>query len=148
MGKNPCLHPGDILQLSAIDTPGLRHLVNVVVFPQKGRRPHPNETAGSDLDGDMFSIIWDKNLFPAESFPPMDYEGPPPKILDRPVTIRDVTSFFCDFIQNDNLGPIANAHLAIADSSEQGAFDQRCIELARLHSMVSSKIYLILFNYC
>jgi hypothetical protein len=36
--KNPCLHPGDIRVLRAVDPPGgtLSHLVNVVVFPQRG----------------------------------------------------------------------------------------------------------------
>lgn len=36
--KNPCLYPGDIRMLECIDVPGLRHLVNVVVFPQHGAR--------------------------------------------------------------------------------------------------------------
>lgn len=36
--KNPCLSPGDVAVLECVDVPGLRHLVNVVVFPQKGAR--------------------------------------------------------------------------------------------------------------
>lgn len=62
--KFPALHPGDVRALTAVSAeameqrrPGqgvglyLGHLVNVLVFPQRGQRPHPNELAGSDLDG-------------------------------------------------------------------------------------------------
>ena len=38
VGKNPCLHPGDIRVLSAVDVPELRHMVDCIVFPQKGKR--------------------------------------------------------------------------------------------------------------
>jgi RNA-dependent RNA polymerase len=38
VAKNPCLHPGDVRILRAIDVPSLHHMVDCVVFPQKGRR--------------------------------------------------------------------------------------------------------------
>lgn len=38
VAKNPCLHPGDVRVLRAVDVPMLHHMVDCVVFPQKGHR--------------------------------------------------------------------------------------------------------------
>lgn len=38
VAKNPCLHPGDVRVLTAVDVPALHHMVDCVVFPQKGMR--------------------------------------------------------------------------------------------------------------
>ena len=48
---------------------------NVIIFPSKGKRPHPNECSGSDLDGDYYFVFYDKDLIPQESnlIPPMNY---------------------------------------------------------------------------
>ncbi|KAF5182113.1 RNA-dependent RNA polymerase [Thalictrum thalictroides] len=86
--KNPCLHPGDIRILEAVDAPGLHHLVDCLVFPQKGDRPHTNEASGSDLDGDLYFETWGINLIPPDkkSFTPMDYSPAEAKKLPRAVT--------------------------------------------------------------
>lgn len=64
VAKNPCLHPGDVRILEAVDVPGLDHLIDCLVFPKKGDRPHANEASGSDLDGDVYFVTWDENLIP------------------------------------------------------------------------------------
>lgn len=38
VAKNPCLHPGDVRVLKAVNVPALHHMVDCVVFPQKGHR--------------------------------------------------------------------------------------------------------------
>ncbi|CAL5358959.1 unnamed protein product [Camellia sinensis] len=132
--KNPCLHPGDIRVLEAVDAPGLDHLSDCLVFPQKGDRPHTNEASGSDLDGDLYFVTWDENLIPPSkrSWVPMDYTPAEVKESPRTVTQRDIIDFFSKNMVNENLGAICNAHVVHADLSEYGALDEKCITLAEL----------------
>lgn len=135
VAKNPCLHPGDIRILLAVDVPSLHHMVDCVVFPQKGKRPHPNECSGSDLDGDVYFVSWDPALTPPHDVQPMEYTPAPTEILDHDVTIEEVHEYFANYIVNDSLGIIANAHTVFADKEPLKAESDNCIELAKLFSI-------------
>lgn len=114
--RSPTMHPGDIRVVQGVDCPNLKHLKNVVVLPQTGDRPLANMCSGGDLDGDEYSLMWDPRLLPTDrNYPPMDYEPPPPIVSELPITMDDLTNFFCDFLKNDSLGTISNSHLAWAD---------------------------------
>lgn len=132
IAKNPCLHPGDVRILEAVDAPGLEHLVDCLVFPQKGDRPHSNEASGSDLDGDLYFVTWEETLIPPskQSWPPMQYDSAEAKALAREVTSLDIIDFFTKNMVNENLGAICNAHVVHADRSEYGALDEACLDLA------------------
>ncbi|KAL8518485.1 hypothetical protein ACS0TY_009748 [Phlomoides rotata] len=135
VAKNPCLHPGDVRALKAVDVPKLHHMVDCVVFPQKGTRPHPNECSGSDLDGDIYFVCWDQDLIPTRQYPPMNYDPAPNTLLDHEVMIEEVEEYFTNYIVNDSLGIIANAHTVFADKKEEMALNEDCLELARLFSI-------------
>ncbi|RYQ94501.1 hypothetical protein Ahy_B08g089415 isoform B [Arachis hypogaea] len=134
IAKNPCLHPGDVRVLEAVDAPELHHLHDCLVFPQKGDRPHTNEASGSDLDGDLYFATWDENLIPPSksSWIPMDYTAQESQRTNRQVTTRDIVDFFVRNMVNEHLGTICNAHVVHADCSEYGALDEKCIKLAEL----------------
>ncbi|KAL8218557.1 hypothetical protein R6Q57_021930 [Mikania cordata] len=135
VAKNPCLHPGDVRVLKAVNVPALHHMVDCVVFPQKGKRPHPNECSGSDLDGDIYFVCWDLDLIPRRQFEPMDYTPAPTMQLDHDVTIEEVEEYFANYIVNDSLGIIANAHTVFADREPIKAMAEPCVELAKLFSI-------------
>ncbi|PIA29086.1 hypothetical protein AQUCO_06300044v1 [Aquilegia coerulea] len=135
VAKNPCLHPGNVRVLQAVNIPDLHHMVDCVVFPQKGSRPHPNECSGSDLDGDIYFVSWDCELIPPRQIDPMDYAPEATVQLDHDVTIEEVQEYFTNYIVNDSLGIIANAHTAFADKEPNMAESDACIELARLFSI-------------
>lgn len=135
VAKNPCLHPGDIRILKAVNKPELQFLENVVVFPSKGPRPHTNECSGSDLDGDLYFITWENRLIPPTIREPMIYDSTPPMQVPGPYGLSTLIDFFRIFVTNDKLGQIDNLHMAIADSSPDYANDERCIHLSELHSI-------------
>ncbi|KAI1295242.1 hypothetical protein EDD11_007880 [Mortierella claussenii] len=130
----PCFHPGDIRVVRAVDCPALHHLHDVVVFNTKGSRGIPSMCSGGDLDGDDFTVIWDPKIVDnIREHPPMDYSGHETVTRDD-VTIPDIKKFFVQYAVSNNLGLIANAHLALSDYLEEGPLHGKCIKLAQLHS--------------
>nr|AZW07573.1 RNA-dependent RNA polymerase [Branchiostoma lanceolatum]AZW07574.1 RNA-dependent RNA polymerase [Branchiostoma lanceolatum] len=133
--RNPCFHPGDVRKLRAVDVHGLDHMVDVIVFPSKGERPHPNEMSGGDLDGDQFFVTWYPGLvFQRQNADPMDFSSPHNKKELSSVKTHDIEDFIVEYIANDRLGQIANAHLAFAHTVKGGIFSSRCLRLAEKHS--------------
>ena len=115
VGRNPCLHPGDIRVVQAVDHPKLRYTKDVVVFPSQGDKPVPSMLSGGDLDGDDFFVIWDQTLIPKVwNWRPMDFTPVPPRELSRDVNSWDLRQFFVQYMMNDVLPLIAVAHLAWA----------------------------------
>jgi RNA-dependent RNA polymerase len=100
--------------LEAVNRLELDHYENVIVFPQVGSRPHPNEMAGGDLDGDTYLVIWDKEIFPSRTLEPLDFTAQKRPDVER-VEMKDIAEFFVEYIQNDKLGIISNAILAQLD---------------------------------
>ena len=135
VARNPSLYAGDIQVVRGVDLPELRDFVDVVMFPRNGDRDVPSMLSGGDLDGDDFVVIWDDELVPKIWHePPADFTTGQPKEVDHEPTVDEVTSFFVQYMQNDSLGIIGTSHLAMADGSALGVRDQRCIDLAELHS--------------
>ncbi|GBO29798.1 RNA-dependent RNA polymerase 1, partial [Araneus ventricosus] len=80
------MHPGDVRKLDAVDVPALHHIKDCIVFPSKGKRPHPDEMAGSDMDGDEYVVMWyDDLVFPDKNVSPMDYPPNPEEKHPGPI---------------------------------------------------------------
>ncbi|TYH01153.1 hypothetical protein ES288_A09G034100v1 [Gossypium darwinii] len=138
IAKNPCLHPGDLRVLEAVDAVVLHHMVDCIVFPQKGHRPHPNECSGSDLDGDLYFISWDEDLIPPADILPwimVLHKVPIYSIIYIHLNVQEVAEYFTNYILNDSLGIISNAHTVFADKEPTKALSEQCIELAKLSSV-------------
>ena len=145
VAKCPCYHPGDIRVLmfrkynkndeSTKKFEILNKYENVIIFPSKGKRPHPNELSGSDLDGDDYFVFYDSDLVPEELKDPMDYTSETnPDEKKGPYTIKDVISYFATYTNYNNLGQISDAHSAFADKEEKGANSDMAINLAKKFS--------------
>ncbi|KAL1600457.1 hypothetical protein SLS60_006843 [Paraconiothyrium brasiliense] len=137
--RSPALHPGDIQIATNIIPPEhhpLRSLRNCIVFSQKGARDLPSCLSGGDLDGDTYSVIWDKVAVSGcqRVYPPAKYPRVAPLNIGRTVEKKDMTDFFIQFMATDQLGLIANRHMILADQRHAGTADPDCIMLAELHS--------------
>ncbi|KAI9724187.1 MAG: hypothetical protein M1828_003932 [Chrysothrix sp. TS-e1954] len=135
--RAPALHPGDMQIVHAVTVPEhspLKALHNCVVFSQKGERDLPSQLSGGDLDGDLYNVIFDSNLWPAQVYQAAEYPRLAPVDIGRTVESQDMTNFFLTFMETDQLGYISNTHLQIADQKESGTFDPLCLELASMAS--------------
>lgn len=140
ISRSPCLHPGDARFVDAVDVPELAHLVDVIVFPQKGARPIPDECSGGDLDGDQYLILWgDDFMPPRRDTPAFNHETSADASKaskdDNEVYPLELVDFFVNYIFDDKLSSIADAHTYWADKSELGVFDPRCLKLAEAHGV-------------
>lgn len=126
--KNPCHVPGDVRVFEAVWQPALAHLVDVVVFPRHGPRPHPDEMAGSDLDGDEYSIIWDQEMLLEYNESAMVFPSSSAQEEDKEPTTDDMVEFFLRYLQQDSIGRMSNAHLVYADL--HGLFHENCHSIA------------------
>eukprot|EP01034_Spumella_vulgaris_P022923 gene22923-29101_t len=141
MYRNPCLAPGDVRIVTAVDIPELRSQfkLSILFLPSGGRnitRSLSAECSGGDLDGDQFSIIWDEGLVPPKSLEveAFDYAALGGTTTNN-VPAPTEPAYIINNMTNGALGIIANVHLAVCDLLPLGARE----ELAQLIAIEQSK---------
>ena len=134
--RNPCLHPGDLRKVKAVDISELHYSKNVLILPgSNSNYSLAASCSGGDLDGDQFSVIWDKRYVPPSVLcqRPLDYEnlsGYPSKVSENATSNDALAEFFVDCMQNEALGRVAHMHLALCDIQYKGSMDPLCKKLA------------------
>ncbi len=130
VAKNPCYLLGDIRVLTAIDIRELDHLVDCIVFPTQGERPHPEEIAGSDLDGDQYFVSWDKDLIPPKTHKPYHYPSISRIEPSGEITPEILIDLFAS--QKNSMGKIDSYYKYWAN--KKGAGCTECETLGKLFS--------------
>ncbi|KAJ7215012.1 RNA dependent RNA polymerase-domain-containing protein [Mycena pura] len=141
--RSPCVHPGDARLVTAVDNPAFQNypMTDVVVFStKKAARNLPSmcwcsdsgcSPSGGDLDGDFYTVLYDKDLQITREHEPMDYTPVTP--LPKPtVEIADICDFVVDYIKSDVLGVVSHFFAAVAD--HRGPDHEYCLDLAKLAS--------------
>ncbi|EEC12987.1 RNA-dependent RNA polymerase, putative [Ixodes scapularis] len=87
---------------------------------------------GSDLDGDEYIVIWEPDLFfPGSNKTPMTFSDSSSVGSADENLEEGMIKFICNYIINDNVGIMSNAHLAWSDQLEDGIFSPLCLGVAK-----------------
>lgn len=133
--KFPSMCEGDVRMYEAVDIPELRHLENVIVFPQCGPRSMPDEMAGSDLDGDEYAVIWDPFMFFERNETAFAYcNDKPEKRLNIDEMDEGMNKFYAEFMNQEDVGITATNHLHQSD--QFGINSKVCKILAEKNAML------------
>ena len=130
VAKNPCYLLGDVRVLTAVNIDQLDHLVDCIVFPTQGTRPHPSEIAGSDLDGDRYFVCWDEGLIVPRIEKPYNYPSEDAPEIGGEITRKSLIDYFAS--QKNNMGKIDSYYKYWANKN--GAGCSECQQLGRLFS--------------
>ena len=134
---NPCLHPGEYRVVECVDKEKLHHLYNVLVLPERNCKSSlAAECSGGDLDGDNFSVIWDKNLVPPNNFSSCQYSKLSKEDSyqrENVINVPLIAKCFAGFMENDVLVRIGHIYLVPCDIQHKGAHDNLGIEVAKCH---------------
>ena len=153
--KNPCLHPGDIKILKAVNNEkvykNLNHMINVIVFSsledENDTRPIQNQISGGDLDGDIYYVSWNKDIIDGISkrnIPPQEDPKYPSTMINEnkknniimnanTISMNDVILSHINTMKNDLVPLISNLYLAHADNDLiHGPFNDKCKMLSDL----------------
>ena len=146
--RNPCLHPGDLRKIKAVNRPELAHLTDCIVFSTNGKRPAADTMSGGDLDGDtceynlelMLSLVnelsvfvcWDSDLIPSRLSESAEYPGAREAVSFSAIT-DDARIEYLARYTSASLGRVKKTYLGWARSN--GPLSKECQELNRLFSL-------------
>ena len=108
--RNPCLHPGDLRWVTAVNHPNYLPWKNVLILPAEGvSNSLAADCSGGDLDGDLFAVIWDKRFIPPCPVrnTPLNYAELSRGVPENFVPEKERLLFadvFCLTVQNHSLG--------------------------------------------
>lgn len=139
--RNPCLHPGDVRKLKAVDSLLLsEYLVGtsggVIFFSTQGLRSDADCMGGGDFDGDLYLVLLSScAMVPyvnqVDPFQSAAGENASSNELHVTETVSwDIFKYLGDFGRKSLVGCYTNAWLALADHF--GADDSRAIECCRI----------------
>ncbi|RAR14531.1 rna-directed rna polymerase 2 [Stemphylium lycopersici] len=93
VARQPACRRSDIQRVRTVVHPALSHLVDVAVFPSRGRYPLAGKLQGGDYDGDLFWICWESALVQPFSNAPAPVQPTEPSqyhIETRTEKVRDL----------------------------------------------------------
>ncbi|KAF1939918.1 RNA-directed RNA polymerase 2 [Clathrospora elynae] len=104
VARQPACRRSDIQKVRAVIHPQLSHLVDVVIFPSKGRYPLAGKLQGGDYDGDMFWLCWQSELVEPFKNAPAPVQSPDPAKYG----IETKTEKLKDIMDTKNLNEVDN----------------------------------------